>query len=57
LFRDKFASLEKFNPACEKVVTSARLVFAFTMLAMLTSDLRTIGQLSSTYASACCSTR
>jgi RND superfamily putative drug exporter len=30
------------------VVTSAGLVFAFTMLAMLTSDLRTIGQLGST---------
>ena len=30
------------------VVTSARLVFAFTMLAMLTSDLRTIGQVGST---------
>jgi RND superfamily putative drug exporter len=30
------------------VVTSAGLVFAFTMLAMLTSDLRTIGQVGST---------
>jgi putative drug exporter of the RND superfamily len=30
------------------VVTSAGLVFAFTMLAMLASDLRTIGQLGST---------
>jgi RND superfamily putative drug exporter len=30
------------------VVTSAGLVFAFTMLAMLSSDLRTIGQLGST---------
>jgi RND superfamily putative drug exporter len=30
------------------VVTSAGLVFAFTMLAMLTSDLRTIGQIGST---------
>ncbi len=30
------------------VVTSAGLVFAFTMLAMLISDLRTIGQLGST---------
>ena len=30
------------------VVTSAGLVFAFTMLAMLTSDLRTIGQMGST---------
>jgi RND superfamily putative drug exporter len=30
------------------VVTSAGLVFAFTMLAMLTSDLRAIGQLGST---------
>ena len=30
------------------VVTSAGLVFAFTMLAMLTSDLRTIGQLGTT---------
>src|SRR6201988_950715 len=30
------------------VVTSAGLVFAFTMLALLTSDLRTIGQLGST---------
>jgi RND superfamily putative drug exporter len=38
------------------VVTSARLVFAFSMLAMLTSDLRTIGQVPP-YASACCSTR
>jgi uncharacterized membrane protein YdfJ with MMPL/SSD domain len=48
LFRNKFASLQDFNPACEKVVTSAGLVFAFTMLAMLTSDLRTIGQVGST---------
>src|SRR5271156_1687953 len=32
----------------EKVVTSAGLVFAFTMLAMLSSDLRTIGQVGST---------
>jgi transport protein len=30
------------------VVTSAGLVFAFTMLAMLTSDLRTIGQVGTT---------
>ncbi|MCX8564111.1 RND family transporter [Mycolicibacterium mucogenicum] len=30
------------------VVTSAGLVFAFTMLAMLSSDLRTIGQMGST---------
>ncbi|BAX91608.1 putative membrane protein, MmpL [Mycobacterium shigaense] len=30
------------------VVTSAGLVFAFTMLAMLTSDLRTVGQVGST---------
>jgi RND superfamily putative drug exporter len=30
------------------VVTSAGLVFAFTMLAMLSSDLRTIGQVGST---------
>ena len=30
------------------VVTSAGLVFAFTMLAMLSSDLRTIGQIGST---------
>ncbi|BBZ41269.1 MMPL/RND family transporter [Mycobacterium conspicuum] len=30
------------------VVTSAGLVFAFTMLAMLTSDLRTIGEVGST---------
>ena len=30
------------------VVASAGLVFAFTMLAMLTSDLRTIGQVGST---------
>jgi uncharacterized membrane protein YdfJ with MMPL/SSD domain len=30
------------------VVTSAGLVFAFTMLSMLVSDLRTIGQLGST---------
>jgi putative drug exporter of the RND superfamily len=30
------------------VVTSAGLVFAFTMLAMLTSDLKTIGQVGST---------
>ncbi|OBA64262.1 hypothetical protein A5647_02810 [Mycobacterium sp. 1100029.7] len=30
------------------VVTSAGLVFAFTMLAMLTSELRTIGQMGST---------
>jgi RND superfamily putative drug exporter len=30
------------------VVTSAGLVFAFTMMAMLTSDLRTIGQVGST---------
>jgi len=30
------------------VVTSAGLVFAFTMLAMLVGDLRTIGQLGST---------
>jgi putative drug exporter of the RND superfamily len=30
------------------VVTSAGLVFAFTMLAMLASDLRTIGQLGTT---------
>jgi RND superfamily putative drug exporter len=30
------------------VVTSAGLVFAFTMLAMLTSDLRSIGQIGST---------
>ena len=30
------------------VVTSAGLVFAFTMLAMLASDLRTIGQMGST---------
>jgi uncharacterized membrane protein YdfJ with MMPL/SSD domain len=30
------------------VVTSAGLVFAFTMLAMLISDLRTIGQVGST---------
>jgi putative drug exporter of the RND superfamily len=30
------------------VVTSAGLVFAFTMLTMLTSDLRTIGQVGST---------
>ncbi|ETZ47405.1 MMPL family protein [Mycobacterium avium MAV_120809_2495] len=30
------------------VVTSAGLVFAFTMLAMLTSELRTIGQVGST---------
>ena len=30
------------------LVTSAGLVFAFTMLAMLTSDLRTIGQVGST---------
>ena len=30
------------------VVTSAGLVFAFTMLAMLTSELRTIGQIGST---------
>src|SRR5207302_9726388 len=30
------------------VVTSAGLVFAFTMLAMLTSGLRTIGQMGST---------
>ena len=30
------------------VVTSAGLVFAFTMLAMLAGDLRTIGQVGST---------
>jgi len=30
------------------VVTSAGLVFAFTMLAMLTSDLKPIGQVGST---------
>jgi putative drug exporter of the RND superfamily len=30
------------------VVTSAGQVFAFTMLAMLTSDLRSIGQVGST---------
>jgi uncharacterized membrane protein YdfJ with MMPL/SSD domain len=30
------------------VVTSAGLVFAFTMLAMLTSDLRTIGRVGTT---------
>ena len=30
------------------MVTSAGLVFAFTMLAMLTSDLRTIAQVGST---------
>jgi putative drug exporter of the RND superfamily len=48
LFRNKFASLQNFNPACEKFVTSAGLVFAFTMLAMLTSELRTIGQIAST---------
>jgi putative drug exporter of the RND superfamily len=30
------------------VVTSAGLVFAFTMLAMLTSDLKTIAQVGST---------
>jgi hypothetical protein len=35
LFRNKFASLQNFNRACERVVTSAGLVFAFTMLAML----------------------
>jgi RND superfamily putative drug exporter len=31
-----------------KVVTSAGLVFAFTMMSMLVSDLRTIGQVGST---------
>jgi putative drug exporter of the RND superfamily len=31
-----------------KVVTSAGLVFAFTMLSMVVSDLRTLGQLGST---------
>ena len=39
------------------VVTSAGLVFAFTMLAMLTSDLEPSVRWVRPYASACCSTR
>ena len=39
------------------VVTSAGLVFAFTMATMAVSDLRVIAQVGTTIASACCSTR
>ena len=38
------------------VVTAAGLVFAFTMMSMAASDLRSIGQAGTRLASVCCST-
>jgi RND superfamily putative drug exporter len=38
------------------VVTAAGLVFAFTMMSMVASDLRSIGQAGSAIGSAYCST-
>ncbi len=38
------------------VVTSAGLVFAFTLSSMAISELRTVGQVGTTIALACCST-
>ncbi len=40
-----------------RVVTAAGLVFAFTMMSMVVSDLRIIGQVGTTIGWVCCSTR
>jgi RND superfamily putative drug exporter len=39
------------------VVTSAELVFAFTMMSMVISDLKVIAQVGTTIGLGCCSTR